>query len=41
MVAHKTTAFVGLHASLIDVFFHMAFGAVIHFHPIPAVALDS
>jgi hypothetical protein len=31
----------GLHAVLVDVFFYMAFRAVIHFHAIPGIELDT
>ena len=41
LVAHKTAASQGLNAALIDVFAHMAFGAIIHFHAIPRIKFDA
>ena len=41
VVTDKTPAPQGLHAVLVNIFFHMALGAVIHFHAIPGIALDT
>jgi hypothetical protein len=41
MVADKAAAPQGLHAVLVDVFSHMALGAVIHFHAIPGIAFNA
>ena len=41
MVTDKTAAPQGLHAVLVDIFSHMALGAVIHFHTVPGIALDA
>jgi hypothetical protein len=41
MVTYETAASEGLHAALIDVVSHMAFGAIIHFHAIPGIEFDS
>jgi hypothetical protein len=40
-MAHKATAPEGLYTALADVFLHVAPGAIIHFHPIPAVAFNA
>lgn len=41
MVTHKTAALVSLNAVLIGVFFLMTLRAIIHFHPIPGIALKA
>ena len=41
MMANEASTPMCLHTSLIDVFFFVAFGAIIHFHAIPGIALDS
>ena len=40
-MAHKTSALVGLYTALIDVEPLVAFGAIIHFHAIPGIALKA
>ena len=40
-MADKTAPPKGLYAVLVDVFFFVAFRAIIHFHAIPGVALNA